>query len=68
MLYFSTAKSGIDPSECIEVAKHIINNCPKLKFCGLMTIGMFDRPNDQENPDFKVKFIKITICIKDLNN
>jgi len=24
-----------------------------------MTIGMFDRPNDQENPDFKVKYILI---------
>lgn len=50
------SKSGIKPNECVEVAKHIVNNCPKLKFCGLMTIGMFDRPTDQENPDFKTLY------------
>ncbi|KAL6631197.1 hypothetical protein LY90DRAFT_377446 [Neocallimastix californiae] len=47
------SKIGISPEECLSVAKHIIKNCPKLKFCGLMTIGMSNRPNDEEYSDFK---------------
>ena len=32
-------KNGIEPANVTETVKHILENCPKLKFCGLMTIG-----------------------------
>ncbi|KAI8394335.1 YggS family pyridoxal phosphate enzyme [Radiomyces spectabilis] len=46
-------KGGIAAADCAEVCKHIIDNCPQLKLCGLMTIGMFGRDPTQENPDFQ---------------
>ncbi|KAF9084572.1 hypothetical protein BGX27_003760 [Mortierella sp. AM989] len=49
------SKSGMLPSEALEVARHVISNCPNLKFSGLMTIGS---PNPDlengDNPDFKL--------------
>ncbi|KAF7721149.1 hypothetical protein EC973_005356 [Apophysomyces ossiformis] len=47
------AKSGIDPAQCPEVCRHIIDACPALKLDGLMTIGMFGRDPSEENPDFQ---------------
>ncbi|GAB2258621.1 hypothetical protein Droror1_Dr00014781 [Drosera rotundifolia] len=36
-------KSGVDPSDCVALTKHVKMGCPKnLEFCGLMTIGMPD--------------------------
>ena len=32
-------KNGIEPANVTETVQHILENCPKLKFCGLMTIG-----------------------------
>lgn len=46
------AKSGVEPSGCVELAKHVIQSCTNLKFCGLMTIGMLDYTSTPEN--FKV--------------
>lgn len=46
------AKSGIQPSECLELAKHVKIECPNLRFSGLMTIGMLDYTSTPEN--FKV--------------
>ncbi|XP_050369673.1 uncharacterized protein LOC126787809 [Argentina anserina] len=34
------SKSGVDPSGCVELAKHIKLQCPNLVLSGLMTIGM----------------------------
>ncbi|KAF7831358.1 pyridoxal phosphate homeostasis protein [Senna tora] len=44
-----TSKSGVDPSNCVELAKHVKLNCPNLLFSGLMTIGMPDYSSTPEN-------------------
>lgn len=49
------AKSGVDPSECADLAKHVKLGCPNLDFSGLMTIGMPDYTSTLEN--FKVMFL-----------
>ena len=46
------AKSGLNPSECVEFVKHVRLGCPNLVFSGLMTIGMPDYTSTPEN--FKV--------------
>lgn len=46
------AKSGVEPSECVELAKHVHLDCPNLVFSGLMTIGMLDYSSTPKN--FKV--------------
>ncbi|KAG0259303.1 hypothetical protein BG011_002724 [Mortierella polycephala] len=50
------SKSGMLPSEVLQVAQHVVAKCPHLKLAGLMTIGS---PNPDlengENPDFKAR-------------
>ncbi|RYR79899.1 hypothetical protein Ahy_A01g004691 isoform A [Arachis hypogaea] len=43
------AKSGIDPSNCVDLAKHVKSSCPNLVFSGLMTIGRPDYTSTPEN-------------------
>ncbi|XP_074341663.1 uncharacterized protein LOC141679078 isoform X2 [Apium graveolens] len=43
------SKFGVDPSGCMELAKHVSLGCPNLEFCGLMTIGMPDYTSTPEN-------------------
>ncbi|KAK8629530.1 hypothetical protein V6N13_078367 [Hibiscus sabdariffa] len=43
------SKYGVEPSGCVELAKHVSLNCPNLQFCGLMTIGMPDYTSTPEN-------------------
>ncbi|XP_073027411.1 uncharacterized protein [Primulina eburnea] len=43
------SKSGVEPSGCVELAKHVRLTCPNLEFCGLMTIGMPDYTSTPEN-------------------
>lgn len=43
------SKSGVEPSGCVELAKHVSLGCPNLEFCGLMTIGMLDYTSTPEN-------------------
>ncbi|PUZ64054.1 hypothetical protein GQ55_3G113300 [Panicum hallii var. hallii] len=43
------SKFGVDPSGCVELAKHVKLNCPNLVFSGLMTIGMLDYSSTPEN-------------------
>lgn len=43
------AKSGVDPSRCVELVKHVKLGCPNLQFSGLMTIGMPDYSSIPEN-------------------
>jgi len=38
------SKSGCEPSECVSIVSHVLNNCPKLDFAGLMTIGKLGDP------------------------
>ncbi|RWR97341.1 proline synthase co-transcribed bacterial-like protein [Cinnamomum micranthum f. kanehirae] len=42
-------KSGVDPSGCVELARHVKMSCPNLEFSGLMTIGMLDYTSTPEN-------------------
>ncbi|KAE7995371.1 hypothetical protein FH972_000178 [Carpinus fangiana] len=44
-----TSKFGVEPSECVELAKHVSLGCPNLEFSGLMTIGMLDYSSTPEN-------------------
>jgi len=43
------AKSGIEPSSVVELARHVKHHCPNLVFSGLMTIGMPDYTSTPEN-------------------
>ncbi|KAK6265005.1 hypothetical protein SCA6_020439 [Theobroma cacao] len=49
LLHIIAAKSGVEPSGCVELVKHVSLNCPNLQFCGLMTIGMLDYTSTPEN-------------------
>ncbi|GAY35251.1 hypothetical protein CUMW_015190 [Citrus unshiu] len=53
---YVAAKSGVEPSGCLELVKHVSQNCPNLEFCGLMTIGMPDYTSTPEN------FKRIVFC------
>ncbi|KAI1285940.1 hypothetical protein HDE_11334 [Halotydeus destructor] len=47
-------KNGIAPAETSNLVKFILENCPNLKFAGLMTIGAFDHDlSAGPNPDFQ---------------
>ncbi|XP_057977480.1 uncharacterized protein LOC131164363 [Malania oleifera] len=55
------SKSGVDPSGCVELAKHVLLGCPSLQFSGLMTIGMPDYSSTREN--FKaLSNCRIEVC------
>ncbi|KAH6822818.1 putative pyridoxal phosphate-dependent enzyme [Perilla frutescens var. hirtella] len=43
------SKSGVNPSECVDLVKHVKLDCPNLVFSGLMTIGMPDYTSTPEN-------------------
>lgn len=43
------SKSGIEPTSCVELVKHVKFSCPNLVFSGLMTIGMPDYTSTPEN-------------------
>ncbi|CAN1811196.1 Pyridoxal phosphate homeostasis protein [Linum perenne] len=43
------SKYGVEPSSCVELAKHVRENCTNLEFGGLMTIGMLDYSSTPEN-------------------
>ncbi|KAK9938595.1 hypothetical protein M0R45_015323 [Rubus argutus] len=43
------SKSGVNPSGCVELAKHVKLECPNLVLSGLMTIGMRDYTSTPEN-------------------
>eukprot|EP00877_Chromochloris_zofingiensis_P007116 jgi/Chrzof1/2658/Cz11g24060.t1 len=42
-------KHGVEPSECVDLAKHIHECCKNLRLAGLMTIGMPDYTSVPEN-------------------
>ncbi|KAI8645827.1 hypothetical protein BD408DRAFT_474264 [Parasitella parasitica] len=56
------AKSGVEPTDALDVCKHIKENCPDLELYGLMTIGMRDR-DAANNPDFE-KIVELRQDIK----
>lgn len=54
---FFAAKSGVEPSACATLARHIQSSCPKLRFSGVMTIGSVSQSLNEDarpNPDFAV--------------
>lgn len=54
------AKSGIQPPDLIPLTVFIIQQCPYLKFKGLMTIGSPEPLLDPKyNPDFAVPHLYI---------
>lgn len=55
------SKSGIDPSGCVELAKHVKLRCPNLIFSGLMTIGMKDYSSTPKNFKTLLK-CRIEVC------
>ncbi|NP_001152502.2 pyridoxal phosphate enzyme [Zea mays] len=55
------SKSGIDPSKCVDLAKHVKLACPHLIFSGLMTIGMKDYSSTPENFKALVN-CKLEVC------
>ncbi|KAM0898024.1 hypothetical protein ACQ4PT_022192 [Festuca glaucescens] len=55
------SKSGIDPSRCVELAKHVKLACPNLIFSGLMTIGMKDYSSTPVNFKTLVN-CKLEVC------
>lgn len=55
MLMDFAAKSGVNPSDCVDLVKHVKLGCPNLEFSGLMTIGMPDYTSTPLN--FQVVFI-----------
>ncbi|XP_042519496.1 pyridoxal phosphate homeostasis protein-like isoform X1 [Macadamia integrifolia] len=55
------SKAGVEPSGCVELAKHVKLGCPNLEFSGLMTIGMPDYTSTPEN--FKtLSNCRIEVC------
>lgn len=42
-------------TDLVDLAKLVIQDCPRLRLVGLMTIGSFEAStsSDEENPDFK---------------
>ncbi|RPB17030.1 hypothetical protein P167DRAFT_551253 [Morchella conica CCBAS932] len=45
------SKSGCEPSDTLELAKHIIEKCPHLTLQGFMTIGDIARSKESEVPN-----------------
>ncbi|KXZ46351.1 hypothetical protein GPECTOR_44g3 [Gonium pectorale] len=43
------SKYGVEPDGCVDVARHIAKNCPRLRLAGLMTIGQPDYSSRPEN-------------------
>lgn len=42
-------KYGVEPADALPLARHVLQECPNLRFCGLMTIGMPDYTSRPEN-------------------
>lgn len=59
------SKSGCPPEETVALCKYVIDQCPFLELCGLMTIGDLTNSKSTEdyNPDFeKLVSLKGTVC------
>lgn len=49
-----TPATAASPSELVDLAKTVVQDCPRLRLLGLMTIGSFEASVEagEENPDF----------------
>ena len=52
-IFCSPGKHGCVPEECVDLGQYVVEECPHLKLCGLMTIGRQGQIN-RPNPDFMV--------------
>lgn len=43
------SKFGVEPGDCVDLAKHVHTGCSNLNFSGLMTIGMADYTSTPQN-------------------
>lgn len=58
ILVIVLAKNGAEPSEAVDISKHVVDKCSNLELMGLMTIGRFDHDlSSGPNPDFQVHTI-----------
>ncbi|ONM19612.1 Proline synthase co-transcribed bacterial homolog protein [Zea mays] len=48
-IFLTAPKIGVDPSGCVELAKHVRLNSPNLVLSGLMIIGMLDYSSTPKN-------------------
>merc|ERR1712002_174710 len=64
-------KNGIEPSDVVDTVKFILEKCPRLNFCGLMTIGNLGNSMSAttvgENPDFSTRS-KVRKDVSDATN
>lgn len=61
ILAIVSAKNGAEPSEAVDISKHVVDKCSNLELMGLMTIGRFDHDlSSGPNPDFQVRFHSFT--------
>jgi uncharacterized pyridoxal phosphate-containing UPF0001 family protein len=44
----------VEPEQCTKLVKFVLDNCSRLKFMGLMTIGAIEPDNEEPNKDFQV--------------
>lgn len=59
------AKNGAEPSEAVDISKHVVDKCSNLELMGLMTIGRFDHDlSSGPNPDFQVQFRSFHLLLK----
>ena len=61
----SPGKHGCPPEVCVDLGHYVVEECPHLKLCGLMTIG---RQNQtiSPNPDFMVCIracVLVCVCV-----
>ena len=56
-------KNGVSPDSVVDTVKHIVDKCPKLKFCGLMTIGDLGN-SEAASKQVKVKYLDLDIFAK----
>ena len=42
------SKHGVEPADCLALARHIHEQCKHLRFAGLMTIGMPGQQQQQQ--------------------
>lgn len=67
ILAIVVAKNGAEPSEAVDISKHVVDKCSNLELMGLMTIGRFDHDlSSGPNPDFQVHtilFLHQSICL-----
>eukprot|EP00210_Caulerpa_lentillifera_P002248 g2160.t1 len=56
------SKSGVDPKDVIETAKFIHDECERLRFAGLMTIGVPDSTSERPKDFIELLECRDEVC------